>query len=203
MQKFPESFNIYAKIPNLIIGFHGCTEETYNKVILEGESLKSGVSKSDWLGRGLYFWEFNLARAWSWAETQAEKHKTKPAVIGAIIDLGLCLNLTEEWCIKELSLSYEGYIRLKKLVGEKIPANKDIEVDGDELYRPLDYEVIEYLHNSRITANAQSYDSVRGIFRVEGEQVYPTAGIRAKSHIQICIRNPNCIKGYFTPLPLK
>jgi len=33
----------------------------------------------------------------------------------------------------------------------------------------------------------------------EGNELYPNAGFRKKNHIQICIRNPNCIKGYFLP----
>jgi len=39
-------------------------------------------------------------------------------------------------------------------------------------------------------------DSVRGVF-VEGEEVYPGAGFREKTHVQLCIRNLDCIKGVF------
>lgn len=42
------------------------------------------------------------------------------------------------------------------------------------------------------------FDSTRGVF-TEGGPVFPGAGILEKSHIQICIRNPNCIKGFFLP----
>lgn len=45
------------------------------------------------------------------------------------------------------------------------------------------------------------FDSVRGVF-FEGTELYPGAGFREKDHIQICIRNPNCIKGYFLPREL-
>ena len=40
------------------------------------------------------------------------------------------------------------------------------------------------------------FDSVRGVF-FEGENLYPNAGFKAKNHIQVCVRNPNCIKGFF------
>ena len=30
--------------------------------------------------------------------------------------------------------------------------------------------------------------------------VFADAGFAAKTHIQICVRNPVCIKGYFRPL---
>ncbi|MBR6150358.1 MAG: hypothetical protein IKQ25_03685, partial [Lachnospiraceae bacterium] len=42
------------------------------------------------------------------------------------------------------------------------------------------------------------FDSVRGMF-VEGGPAYKGAGIMEKTHTQLCIVNPNCIKGYFLP----
>jgi len=50
----------------------------------------------------------------------------------------------------------------------------------------------------RADAKLPSYDSVKGVF-TEGEELYNNAGFKEKDHIQICIRNPNCIKGYFLP----
>ena len=41
-------------------------------------------------------------------------------------------------------------------------------------------------------------DSVRGMF-TEGKAVYEGSGFMAKTHCQICVINPNCIKGYFLP----
>ena len=46
-----------------------------------------------------------------------------------------------------------------------------------------------------------AFDSIRGVF-FEGDELYPGAGFKEKDHIQICIRNPNCIKGYFLPREL-
>ncbi len=42
------------------------------------------------------------------------------------------------------------------------------------------------------------FDSVRGVF-FEGNELYEGAGFLDKTHIQICIRNPNLIRGYFIP----
>ena len=42
------------------------------------------------------------------------------------------------------------------------------------------------------------FDSTRGVF-MEGGAVFEGAGISRKGHIQICIRNANCIKGFFLP----
>jgi hypothetical protein len=42
------------------------------------------------------------------------------------------------------------------------------------------------------------FDTVRGIF-TEGGPIFDGAGIQSKNHIQVCIRNLNCIKGFFMP----
>jgi hypothetical protein len=43
----------------------------------------------------------------------------------------------------------------------------------------------------------QSFDSLKGVFLVEGGQRYEGSGFYNKTHIQICICNPSCIKGVF------
>jgi hypothetical protein len=42
------------------------------------------------------------------------------------------------------------------------------------------------------------FDSVRGVF-TEGGQAFEGSGLFTKSHIQVCVRNLNCIKGFFLP----
>ena len=66
------------------------------------------------------------------------------------------------------------------------------------MLRDLDCAVIHQLHEYNIGKDGQIYDSVRGVF-IEGKEVYPGAEIREKTHIQLCIVNPNCIKGLFGP----
>lgn len=69
--------------------------------------------------------------------------------------------------------------------------------------------MIEYLHqkieekmNQDMAKNGFShltpFDTVRGVF-TEGGPAFEGAGIQLKSHIQVCIRNLNCIKGFFIP----
>lgn len=69
--------------------------------------------------------------------------------------------------------------------------------NGIPLVRNLDCAVVEATHELNRRLN-RSYDSVRGVF-FEGEDLYRNAGFKAKNHIQIAIRNQNCIKGYFKP----
>ena len=58
--------------------------------------------------------------------------------------------------------------------------------------------IIEIVHIIREIEEVEAFDSVRGVF-FEGNDLYPNAGFKEKNHIQIAIRNPNCIKGYFLP----
>jgi len=46
--------------------------------------------------------------------------------------------------------------------------------------------------------DGKSFDTVMGTF-LEGNEIFPGAGMRDKTHTQICIRNPDCILGYFKP----
>jgi hypothetical protein len=39
-------------------------------------------------------------------------------------------------------------------------------------------------------------DAVKGGF-IEGGQIYPQASFYEKTHIQVCVCNPECIKGVF------
>ncbi|MCM1211582.1 MAG: hypothetical protein NC318_08255 [Blautia sp.] len=198
---------MYSNLPNLVLAFHGCDEETYKKVLYDHEPLLPSINSYDWLGNGIYFWENNFSRAQEWAESYCErdhkkhpdKEKKKPAVIGAVIALGYCLNLTDYGSASILKNGYDILSYELSLHGKRLPVNKNVGKNSDLLLRELDCAVIQRIHRYNEEMQRRSYDSVRGVF-VEGEPVYPESGIREKSHVQLCIVNPNCIKGYFKPL---
>lgn len=184
-----------------MIGFHGCDQSVVDKVVSGKENLLASTNDYDWLGNGIYFWENNDARALQWAQELSKRKGSsikEPAVIGAIIDLGYCLDLTDSICLEELKLGYETLVALHKEVGKPLPKNTNIGSSTDLLLRKLDCAVIETMHQLNRYANKRAYDSVRGVFW-EGKPLYPNAGFAEKNHIQICVCNPNCIKGYFLP----
>ena len=97
------------------------------------------------------------------------------------------------------------------IANKKIPKNEDHPKDKyhDLIIRELDCAVIEYMHqkiSEQIQldigndgySRLQHFDTARGIF-TEGGPAFDGAGIQAKNHIQVCIRNVNCIKGFFIP----
>ena len=51
----------------------------------------------------------------------------------------------------------------------------------------------------RSATDEQPFDTVRAAF-LEGDRLYDNAGFASKNHIQICVRELRCIKGYFRPL---
>lgn len=196
-----EQHRMYTNVPNLIIGFHGCDESTVNAVINGKTQLKKSQNTYDWLGNGMYFWEQNLRRAWQWAEDASKRENAKiktPAVLGAVIDLGYCLNLLDSRSIDLLKISYDGFIQEYTMLNKIIPRNRDVGKNTDLLLRDLDCAIIENLHKLRDNSSMPAFDSVRGVF-IEGGEAYQGSGFREKSHIQICVRNPNCIKGFFIP----
>ena len=64
--------------------------------------------------------------------------------------------------------------------------------------RYLDCAVIETLHGLRRQEREKPFDTVRGFFP-EGRELYSGAGFRELDHIQICVRSPKQIIGYFLP----
>ena len=184
---------MYSKLPQLVFGFHGCDQAVFDEVVTRGGELDFSRNDYDWLGSGIYFWENSVERAWEWAR-QSSLVET-PAVIGAIIDLGHCLNLTDREYTSILASEYEIMKLEYEDAGIVMPRN--VGRTEDKLLRKLDCAVIEHLHQF-YDDTEQRFDSARGLFS-EGNPIYPGSMIREKTHVQICVRNPNRIKGYFVP----
>ena len=83
--------------------------------------------------------------------------------------------------------------KMYDLSGSLLRANRG----GDDLlFRNLDRAVIEYPHAMRDGDGEPAIDTVGALFP-ESKPLYPGAGFLAKTHIQICVRNPAMIKGVF------
>lgn len=194
----------YCKLPAFILGFHGCDQRLKEDLILGKTTLKPSTNDYDWLGSGIYFWENDPDRALSYAKSLMENpERTRglqintPAVVGAVIDLGNCLNLFDEKNLQLVKDTYNFFIEHSKQTNKPIPEN---EFGADLLLRKLDCAVINTIHELiKETSVLPQYDSVRAPFW-EGAELYQNAGFKEKNHIQICVVNPKCIKGYFDPI---
>lgn len=194
---------MYPAKPGLIIGFHGCDVSVRNRLANGEITLRPSNNDYDWLGGGIYFWENNQQRALDFAnELKYRKNGISsietPAVIGAVLDIGYCLDLLDASYIERVKDSYEMLLASCNILNIPIPVNSNTGKSTDLLLRYLDCAVIQNLHFEFQIKNEKPFDSVRGAF-IEGTPLYANAGFHDKNHIQLCIRNPNCIKGYFIP----
>ncbi len=182
---------------NIVLSFHGCDAALAKRVAAGDEDLRPSRNAYDWLGHGLYFWQDSPARARAWAGAAVKRENTsvkKPGVLGAVIDLGNCLSLTDPQAIHSVRDAHRRYSELAALANVKPARNLGTEMSA----RFLDCAVFEMLHTMSQSEGRAPYDTVRAFF-VEGSEIYPGAGIREQDHVQICVRNPKRILGFFLP----
>lgn len=185
----------------VVLAYHGCDFDTAQE-LLGGSPFKPSTQDYDWLGEGSYFWENDPLRAFQWA-TEPRRKFRDPSIIGAVIELGNCLDLTTQSGIAAVKIAYDGFIAMNRENKTPIPKNVDPAKDliGDKIIRRLDCAVMNYLFLIQKTAqgsdaNSQPFSTVRALFP-EGNELYPDAGFWEKTHIQICVRESEQILGVF------
>ena len=162
---------------------------------MAGEAFKPSNNDYDWLGPGVYFWENNAQRGLEFAREQMARKGSKvkePFVVGTVIDLGACLDLTTKVSIDLVRVAHAELMEEFAKSGATVPINSK-----DRMRHNLDCAVIKYAH--WIAARDPSIgpiQTVKGVF-VEGEPAYPGADFREKTHIQIAVFDSACIKGVF------
>lgn len=187
---------------SFVLGYHGCDSKIANKAVNEGVPILQSNRNFDWLGPGAYFWEADPVRALEWAKWKSSRGDyDEPSVIGAVIDLRNCLDLTVREDIELVRYAYESFSKLQSAAGLPLPENKNAQDDpnGDRLLRYLDCAVLRHLHQTVEAAKLDPYDSVRGMF-TEGGVLFDGSGLSKKTHTQIAVRSEDCIKGIFFPL---
>jgi hypothetical protein len=173
------------RFSRIVLGYHGC-EPSFAEALLRGEvrieDWQPSRNPYDWLGHGIYFWEFAPHRAKVWSGAGS--------VVGAVIQLGLCLDLTDVNHTNLLRVQYKVARKVRRLQGLPMPKNK-----GKQ--RDLDCFII----NGLVEANERkgiSFQTVRCPF-LEGRPAFPGSGILRESHIQVAVRHTAAILGVFRP----
>lgn len=179
-----------------VVAYHGCDQRVAER-LLEGDRFAPSDNDYDWLGRGIYFWEFGVDRAMRFAHEQKRRGNVKrPAVIGALLQLGNCFDLMDTRFTDDLARGYAHWERSMMRKKVKLPVNAGS--TPDMLLRRLDCAVINW-YLELANQSAATYDTVRCGF-VEGGPVFAGSGINRESHVQIAVRNPNCVLGVFRPM---
>ncbi|MFO6429123.1 hypothetical protein ACLBKT_03425 [Erythrobacter sp. W302b] len=192
---------------SFVLGYHGCDAKVASKLISGNDRMIPSSQDYDWLGSGVYFWESDPQRAMEFAEWKVSRGEyDKAAVVGAVLDLGNCLDLSNRKNLDLLRGAFEALKDYTETVGSPMPKNEGTKADpyGDRLLRFLDYAVLQRLHTMMERGFDEGvgpppFDTVRGMF-TEGAPVYDGCAFLDKTHVQIAVRTPENIVGIFKPL---
>lgn len=185
--------NDFARI---VVGYHGC-RQSFASEVLSGSLPRSrwpaSDKKWDWLGRGIYFWEHDPERALQWATERYGGQADGPDVVGAIIQLGSCLDLSRVGHTRLLDVAHRFVSATYAGQGQPLPVNKPGSKGDSELQRrELDCLIV----NECVRVLLPKIQTIRCPF-TEGPEAYPGAMFRTKTHVQLAVRDPACILGVF------
>ncbi|MGC4049622.1 MAG: hypothetical protein QM757_08930 [Paludibaculum sp.] len=178
---------------SFVLGYHGCDRQVGEK-LLKGAPFQPSNNDYDWLGPGIYFWEANPRRGLEFAREASNRKPSsmrEPFVVGAVIELGLCLDLTTSSGVDWMRIAYESLVEVS--LAAEVPLSTN---SSDQLRRNLDCAVVRRLHSILADRQLPALDTIKGVF-TEGDQAYPGAGFLEKTHVQIAVCSQACIKGVF------
>lgn len=173
---------MYRNKPSVVYGFHGTDKQTALSILNQTEDFKLSNNAYDWLRKGTYFWENNYERASQYAVQDSKRPRSsivEPFVLGAVIDLGNCLDLLDQEHLDFLKVAYEDLKSTLELEDKILPQNIGFgAADFDFKKRELDCAVIRWAHE---LAKEQGvyFDSVRAAFW-EGSELYPNLALGNK-----------------------
>jgi len=188
-----------------VVGYHGTGLTAALRIVNRIEDFRWSEKDYDWLGRGIYFWEYAPKQALAFAKVRQrqyqkknpktpkdERRATEPlAVIACMIRLGFCLDLTEPENIKYLGEIYQSYKENMELTGDPLPGN-------DHQYRKLDRAVFEYAYGVIEESEPNlKVDTARGVYVPKDgtKRIWKGSWISRDTHIQLCVRNSASLLG--------
>ena len=168
--------------PRTVVAYHGCTLPVARAILSDG-AFRASENRYDWLGKGVYFWEYAPYRALEWAKWVSLQKGDAPAVLSATIRLGNCVNLMDVQYHNDLIATHDNLVALYG--EENLPKNTN---SGGHFRDRL---VIDG-HCDYVAGLGEAVDTVRGTFP-EGEPIYPGSKILSLAHTQIAVRRADCI----------
>lgn len=168
-----------------IVGYHGTSVDIAARLV-DGHPFGSSANDDDWLGHGIYFWEYAPQQAWWWA---CRRHSKSPAVIGAMIRLGRCLDLLDPGNVPVLKQAHSVLRSDMKSAKREMPKNANT-------HKYLDCAVFQHLF-SEMDALGYEYETCRAVFvPIEGgklPRLWMRSGVFQGGHIQVTVRRPENI----------
>jgi len=164
-----------------VAAYHGCHKDVAER-LLSSEPFRASINEYDWLGPGVYFWEYAPYRALEWAR---RRFAEDAAVIEATLALGHCLNLMDSPYFARLQTAYGKVVLGLQAEGMSIPENQH----GKHI---LDSLVVDKVCTIYTEETGTSFETVRGCFP-EGKPVFDGSQILRYTHVQIAVRDEHCI----------
>jgi hypothetical protein len=195
----------YEDYHRTVVGYHGTGLTAALRIVNRVEGFRWSERDYDWLGRGLYFWEYGPKQALKFAKIRQRQYvrkkdktaedlrrATEPlAVVACMIRLGFCLDLTDPDNVDDLGQIFGSYKESMEQAGAPLPKNS-------RKYRRLDCAVFEYAYKVFMESEPYStVDTARGIYVPTGgdQRIWPGSWISRDTHIQLCVRNPASLLG--------
>lgn len=175
-----------------VIGYHGTRLSVALDIVNRKRNFHYSRNRDDWLGHGVYFWEYAPQQALWWAERRQKRQNwNEPvAILASMIRLGFCWDLLEPENLQILKTMHERYVQLQLASRQNIPKNFNH-------HKYLDCAVFQYAYAIIEDEQQQSVDSTRAVYVPTGKdkRIWPRSWISQSAHIQICVRNERCILG--------
>jgi len=186
---------IFEDYHRTVVGYHGTKRATAEAIVALRAPFKASSNDDDWLGHGIYFWEYAPQRAWEWAR---QRHGSNDiAVLGSMIRLGNCLDLLEPSNGMRMHQLHDQMVADLRDAGRPVPKNVLAK-------KRLDCAVFEY-SASVFEEQGEDIDSVRAVYVPTSSKarLWASSWLCHETHVQLCIRNPRCILGTWLLQPVK
>ena len=165
----------YRDYHRTIVAYHGTTAAAADRLVDGGEFTPSSKIY-EWLGKGVYFWEYAPRQAWWW--TKELRRNSRPAVVGAMIRLGNCLDLLDPANVSSLKEVYDDII--PKWRSQGIPILRNV-----LSRRSLDRAILNWVYNQS-DSTSTPIETCRGVYvPANSRRIWPGSWIHDEAHIQI------------------
>ena len=117
---------MYSTKPSFVCGFHGIDRDAAIHILNQEDNFRHSNNSYDWLGNGIYFWENNYQRAIQYAQENSKRSNSTiktPFVLGAVLDLGNCLDLLAQKYIDYLSIAFNVLEQYLERENKLLPMN--------------------------------------------------------------------------------
>ena len=147
-----------------VIGYHGTRRSVAERIVLRQQTFAWQDNPGDWMGRGVYFWEYGPKQAWWWAELRRRHRKWKEptAVVASMIRLGFCFDLLDPDNARDLKSFHDDLVQARASAGLEPLTNQ-------RRHKYLDKAVFEYAYaaieqeNDKLGEPA-GFDTCRGVY---------------------------------------